>query len=159
MFSLTPEMQAVLFPFASLFSMPVWRNASILAIGSILCIGKRTVTSALKVMGLKDEKHFTNYHRVLNRAKWNALNGAKILLGRIIRLIPLGLPLIVAIDENIERRKGKKIKAKGCYRDAVRSSEKKVVHCFGLKWISMMAIICYYRDKMDPFGRYVWTHL
>lgn len=141
MFSMTPEIQAVLFPFASLFSMPVWRNASILTIGAMLCIGKRTVTSALKVMGLKDEKHFANYHRVLNRAKWNALNGAKILLGLIIRLIPLGLPLIVAIDENIERRKGKKIKAKGCYRDAVRSSEKKVVHCFGLKWISMMAII------------------
>jgi len=141
MFSLPPEMQAVLFPFASLFSMSVWRNASILTIGAILCIGKRTVTSALKVMGLKDEKHFTNYHRVLNRAKWNVLNGAKILLGLIICLIPLGLPLIVAIDENIERRKGKKIKAKGCYRDAVRSSEKKVVLCFGLKWISMMAII------------------
>ena len=141
MFSLPPEIQAVLFPFASLFSMPVWRNASILAIGAILCIGKRTVTSALKVMGFKDEKHFTNYHRVLNRAKWNTLNVAKILLGRIIFLIPLNLPLIIAIDENIERRKGKKIKAKGCYRDAVRSSGNKVIHCFGLKWISMMAII------------------
>jgi len=92
-------------------------------------------------MGLKDEEHFTNYHRVLNRAKWDALNGAKILLGLIIGLIPFGLPLIIAIDETIERRKGKKIKAKGVYRDAVRSSEKKVIHCFGLKWISMMAII------------------
>lgn len=69
MFSLPSEIQAVLFPFASLFSIPVWQNASILAIGSILCIGKRTVTSALKVMGFKDEKHFTNYHRVLNRDK------------------------------------------------------------------------------------------
>ncbi len=137
MFNLPPEIQAILFPFASHFSMSDWQNASVLAIGAILCIGKRTVTSALKVMGLKDEKHFTNYHRVLNRAKWNALNGAKILLGRIIPLIPLGLPLIVVIDENIERRKGKKIKAKGCYRDAVRSSEKKVVHCFGLKWITI----------------------
>ena len=141
MFSLPPEIQAVLFPFACLFSIPVWQNASILAIGSILCIGKRTVTSALKVMGFKDEKHFTNYHRVLNRDKWNTLNVAKILLGRIIYLIPLNLPLIIAIDENIERRKGKKIKAKGCYRDAVRSSGGKVIFCFGLKWISMMAII------------------
>ncbi len=141
MFNLPPDIQAVLFPFASLFSMPVWRNASILAIGSILCIGKRTVTSALKVMGLKDENRFTNYHRVLNRAKWNPLNGAQILVILIIRLIPLNFPLVIAIDENIERRKGKKIKAKGVYRDAVRSSEKKVIHCFGLKWISMMAII------------------
>jgi hypothetical protein len=63
---------------------------------------------------VKDEKHFTNYHRVLNRAKWNALNAAKILLGLLIYLIPAGWPLIIAIDETIERRKGKRIKAKGC---------------------------------------------
>ena len=49
--------------------------------------------------------------------------------------------MIISIDENIERRKGNKIKAKGIYRDSVRSSEKKIVHCFGLKWIAMMAII------------------
>jgi hypothetical protein len=94
MFDFSSDIQAVLFPFASLFSTSVWRNASILAIGAILCIGKRTVTSALKVMGLKDEEHFTNYHRVLNRAKWDALNGAKILLGLIFGLIPFGSPLI-----------------------------------------------------------------
>ena len=141
MFSLPPEVQSILLPFASLFSTTVWQNASILAIGAILCIGKRTVTSALKVMGLKDEKRFVNYHRVLNRAKWNTLLAAKILLGLIIRLVPESWPLIILIDETIERRKGQKIKAKGCYRDAVRSSQKKVIHCFGLKWISMMAVI------------------
>jgi len=80
MFNLPSEIQIVLLPFPALFSTPVWQNAYALAIGSILCIGKRTVTSALKVMGLKDEEHFTSYHRVLNRVKWNALNGAKILL-------------------------------------------------------------------------------
>lgn len=135
------EVQTILLPFAPLFSTPVWQNACTLFIGAILSISKRTVTSALKVMGLKDEKRFTNYHRVLNRAKWNALNAAKILLGRIVSVIPATWPLIVLVDETIERRKGNKIKAKGCYRDAVRSSHKKVVHCFGLKWIAMMAVV------------------
>ncbi len=141
MVNLPLEIQTVLFAFTPLFSMPVWKNACTLAVGAILSIGKRTVTSALKVMGLKDEEHFTNYHRVLNRAKWSSLNGAKILLGLIIRVIPSTWPLIVLVDETIERRKGKKIKTKGCYRDAVRSSQKKVVRCFGLKWISMMAVV------------------
>jgi hypothetical protein len=135
------EVQTILFAFAPLFSTPVWQNACTLFIGAILSIGKRTVTSALKVMGLKDEERFTNYHRVLNRAKWNALNAAKILLGLIVSVIPATWPLIVLVDETIERRKGHKIKAKGCYRDAVRSSHKKVVHCFGLKWIAMMAVV------------------
>lgn len=43
------------------------------SIGAILCIGKRTVTSALRVMGLREEERFTNFRRVLNRAKWNTL--------------------------------------------------------------------------------------
>jgi hypothetical protein len=33
-------------------------------------------------------------------------------------------PLTMFIDETLERRKGPKIKAKGYYRDAVRSSKK-----------------------------------
>jgi hypothetical protein len=125
---LTPEILAVLGAFAPLFSAPVWRNAFTLSVGAILCIGKH-------------EKHFQNYHRVLNRANWNTLAGAKILLGLIIAVIQKYWPLIILVDETIERRKGNKIKTKGCYRDAVRSSHKKVVHGFGLKWISMMAVV------------------
>lgn len=135
------EIQKILCAFAELFSNPVWRKAQILAIGTILCIKKRTVTSALKVMGLGQEERFTNFHRVLNRAKYNLLQGSKILIGLLIALLPKDSPLIIGIDETIERRKGKKIEAKGCYRDAVRSSKKKVVYCFGLKWISMMLIV------------------
>ena len=151
MLSIPQEIRVVLFAFAPLFSSPVWQNATALAIGAILFVGKRTVTSALKVMGLQHEKHFANYHRVLNRSKWNVLNGANILLGLIIRLVPPDWPLIIAVDETIERRKGKKIKAKGCYRDSVRSSQSKVVHCFGLKWICMMAIVPL------PWSKRVWA--
>ncbi len=115
--------------------------AQLLAIGAILCTGKRTITAILSVMGLREEKRFTNYHRVLNRAIWSTLAGAKILFGLIVLLVPATCPLIIGIDETIERRQGKKIKDKGCYRDAVRSTKKKVVQCFGLKWISMMLII------------------
>jgi len=109
------EVLVVLYAFAPLFSKPVWNHATTLAIGSILSTGKRTVASALRVMGLREEKRFTNFHRVLNRAKWSSMQGAKILLGLLARFIPANLPLIILVDETIERRKGKKIKAKGCY--------------------------------------------
>jgi hypothetical protein len=62
-------------------------------------------------------------------------------LGLLIKFIPESLPIFIGIDDTIERRKGKKIKAIGCYRDAVRSSQKYVVKCFGLKWLSMMLIV------------------
>ena len=116
MFDCPREFQIVIGAFAPLFSTSVFQSATTLIFGAILCIGKRTVTSALKVMGLKDDNHFVNYHRVLNRAKWNTLNGTKILLSLLIGLLPPGWPLIIAVDETIERRKGRKIKAKGCYR-------------------------------------------
>ena len=134
------EVMAVLCAFSTLFSASVWQNALILAVGAILCTRKRTVTSSLRAMGLKDEKRFTNFHRVLNRAKWDGLQATRILIGLLVRMLPDCAPLIIVVDETIERRKGRKIDAKGCYRDAVRSTKKHVVHCYGLKWISMTLI-------------------
>ena len=52
MFDLGHEIQEILNAFAPLFSKPVWLNTQIMIIGAILCIRKRTVTSALRVMGL-----------------------------------------------------------------------------------------------------------
>jgi len=92
-------------------------------------------------MGLDKEAHFINYHRVLNRACWSGLQASKILLGLLVEMMPASWPIIIGIDDTIERRKGKKIKAKGCYRDPVRSTEKHVIRCFGLKWLCMMLIV------------------
>src|SRR2546428_4123548 len=139
---LPPEMIVLLAPFGQLFSARVWLHAQVLVVGAILAPGKRTVSSGLRVMGLAWERRFTNYHRVLNRAQWSALQASKILLGVIVRLlVPPGAALVLGADDTVERRSGRQIKAKGCYRDAVRSSKKHVVRCFGLKWVSMMVLV------------------
>jgi hypothetical protein len=92
-------------------------------------------------MGLKDELNFPKYHWVLSHAKWSSLMASRILLGLIISFVGVHCPLILVIDETLERRKGKKIKAKGYYRDAIRSSEKTVVNCCGLKWMTLTALV------------------
>ena len=139
---LPPEMVVLLAAFAPLFSDRVWAHAQILAIGAILATGKRTVTSALHIMGLSHDEHFTNSHRVLNRAAWCPRAASRILLGLIVRtLVPADWPIVLVADDTVERRHGRKIKAKGCYRDAVRSSRKVVVKCFGLKWVAMMVLV------------------
>ena len=109
--------------------------------GAVLCRGPRTVASVLRVMGLGGERRFEKYPRVLNRARWSGLQGAKILLGLLILLVPAGVPLEIGVDETIERRKGSQIKAKGRYRDAVRSTQGTVVKCYGLQWISLMRLV------------------
>jgi hypothetical protein len=132
---------AVLQPFACLFTDPTWRHAQVLLVGTLLAQGPRTVTAALRVMGLSWERRFERYHRVLNRARWSGLRGGQILLGLLVRLLPPGWPLVVAIDETLERRSGECIGAKGMYRDAVRSSRSHVVTCMGLHWICMALLV------------------
>jgi DDE superfamily endonuclease len=83
----------VLAPFAPLFSNRVWSHAQLLLLGAILTPGARPVTAALRAMGLATEHRFTNYHCVLNRATWSALQGSRILLGLLVALlVPPGRP-------------------------------------------------------------------
>lgn len=127
--------------FESAFSERIWEWAKVLLVGAILAPGERTVAAILRVMGLANEKQFQNYHRVLNRAKWSSRELSHILLLILVRLfVPRGTPLIIGIDETIERRRGAKIAAKGIYRDPVRSSKKLLVKTSGLRWISMMLL-------------------
>ncbi len=129
-------------PFAPLFSDRVWLHAQVLLLGAILTSGPRTVTAALRVMGLATERHFTNDPRVLNRAIWSARQASRMLLGLLLTaLVPPGATIVLGADDTVERRSGRKIRAKGCYRDAVRSSKAPVVRCFGLKWVSMMLLV------------------
>jgi hypothetical protein len=142
----------VLAPITPLFSHRVWAHAQVLLLGAILAPRARTVTAALRVMGLAMERRFTNYHRVLNRATWSARQGGRILLGLLITcLVPPGATIVMGADDSVERRGGRKITAKGCYRDAVRSTKKHVIHCFGLKWVSMMLLV------PVPWSRRVWA--
>lgn len=138
---MTKDILAVLAAFSSEFSRPTWKNIQTLLIGAILCRGPRRVTSILRVMGLSSIKNYSKYHRVLSRARWNSLALAKILFGLLLELLPDSWPILVAVDETLERRWGKKIKAKGLYRDAVRSSQSNVVTSFGLKWECMTLIV------------------
>jgi hypothetical protein len=93
-------------------------------IGAILAPREQTITAILRVMGCSDEKPFQNYHRVLNRAKWSSRELSRLLLVLLVRLFVAGNePVIMGIDETIERRRGHKIAARGVYHDPVRSRE------------------------------------
>ncbi len=123
MLTLPDEYNILLNHFRPFFSKQIWKLALVLLIGAILAPGKRTVTAVLRIMGLNQESHFQNYHRVLNRALWsNLLLSATLFPLLLNTFLPMGT-VVLGIDETIERRCGKKIKAKGIYRDPVHSSK------------------------------------
>src|SRR6266850_2838989 len=142
----------VLAPFAPLFSLRVWPHAQLLLLGAILTPRARAVTAALRATGLATERRFTHYHRVLNRVTWSARQGSRMLLSLLVTLlVPPEATIVLWADDTVERRSGRKITAKGCYRDAVRSSGSHVIRCFGLKWVSMMLLVAV------PWSRWVWA--
>ena len=149
--TLQAEYRTILGAFARLFSTRIWEHVKILLIGAILSPAERTVTAALRVMGLSGEKHFENYHRVLNRALWSSLEASHILLGLLIRTFASRGPIIMGLDDTIERRRGAKIKAKGIYRDPVRSSHSHFVKASGLRWLSLMML------APIPWAERVWA--
>src|SRR4051812_2697787 len=139
--ALPREIVRVLHRFEDVFSERVWDWVQVLVVGAILTPGQRTVAAVLRVMGLSDEQQYQNYHRVLNRARWSSREVSRRLLGMLVeRFVPDDEPVVVGLDETIERRRGAKIAAKGIYRDPVRSSKSHFVKASGLRWISMQVL-------------------
>ena len=84
--------------FAPLFARKVFQHVKVLLMGSLLVVGRRTVCSALRAMGLAQEKQFHKYHRVLSKAKWSAHQGARILLELLVdQLVPSDEPLVFGL--------------------------------------------------------------
>src|SRR5918995_2337974 len=150
--TLPTQMIRVLLPFVPLFSKRVWQHAQVLLAGAILAPGARTVSSALHAMGLEQEKRFHRYHRVLSRASWSSRKVSRVLLGLLVEaFLPEGSPLVVGIDETLERRWGKEISARGVYRDPVRSTHETFVKGRGLRWVCVVLLV------EIPWASRVWA--
>jgi DDE superfamily endonuclease len=149
--TLPATMIKVLAPFTPLFSKRVWQHVQVLLAGAILAPGKRTVSSALRAMGLDQERCFHRYHRVLSRASWSSREASLILLGLLVETFAPNGPLVLGVDETLERRRGKKIAAKGIYRDPARSSHGHFVKTSGLRWVCVMLL------TPIPWASRVWA--
>lgn len=139
-------------PFQPLFRKPTWHKAQLLLVGAILTTGRRTVTATLRVMGLSNETGFAKYHQVMNRAVWSPYRASEILLRLLLRSLEQEVkPLVFGLDDTIERRWGRQIRARGIYRDPVRSSRSHFVKTSGLRWLSLMWL------TEIPWANRVWA--
>jgi hypothetical protein len=126
-------------------------HVKLLLVGAILAPGTRTVTSVLRVMGRSHDQHCQNDHRVLNRAQWLPLEASHKLLGLLLdAFVPKG-PVVMGMDETIERRRGETLAAQGISRDPVRSSHTHFVNASGLRWVSLLLL------TRIPWAARVWA--
>jgi hypothetical protein len=105
---LRSEYTTILTAFAGLFSKRIWQRVQILLLGAILVPGQRTVTAVLRIMGLSSEKHFQNFHRVLNRAVWSSREAGRVLLNMLVAAFAVRGAVVLGLDDTIERRRGAK---------------------------------------------------
>ena len=144
-------MELWLLPFAAMFTRPSWLNAVALTSGALLCLNRRTVCAALRAVDGAADKGFSRFHRFLSCAQWSGLQGAKILLGLLQKaFVPDDEPLVIAVDDSVERRRGARIRDKGIWRDAVRSSRGFFVKTEGLRWLSLQVVV------RPGFARRTW---
>ncbi|MEZ4684725.1 MAG: transposase [Bacteroidia bacterium] len=135
-----PEFSSLISPIWSVFhNRRTCPHAELLLLAAVLCTGKRTICNLLRSVGKAFEKRYHKYHRLLSRAPWSELSASCLILEMLIRTFggEEGSPLVFAMDETVERRWGLRIKARGIYRDAVRSSKSFFVKCSGLRWMVM----------------------
>jgi hypothetical protein len=152
MCNLPSDIIGVLRHFEPAFSERVWQEALVLLVGALLTPGQRTVASVLRVLGLQHERQFQNYHRVLNRARWSSRELSRILLLLLVRtFVTPGEPILIGMDDTIERRRGVRIAARGIYRDPVRSSKEFFVKTSGLRWVSLQLLVHL------PWAERVWA--
>jgi DDE superfamily endonuclease len=139
--SVVPEpLEGWMRPFRCHFTAAAWRHVLVLVGGALLAPGRRTVAAALRVMGLGEVAGFAVYHRVLNQGHWcSRMLAHRLLLLLVAAFVPDG-PVVVGLDDTIERRWGSRIAARGIYRDPVRSSRGHFVKASGLRWLSVMLL-------------------
>ncbi len=139
---LPSEIITVLAHFAPAFTQPSYRKVVVLLAGTILARGRRTVTAALRAVGLQQDKRWAKYHHLFNRASWSGLAVSGLLLRLLVStFVASGATVELVIDETLERRWGRKISKRGHWRDSLASSKGLNVSTSGLRWLVLAVVV------------------
>ena len=151
MLSFSPSIHELIWIFAPAFTAPTFENVLVLFVGAVMSPKDRTVTGMLKAAGFLAHKQFSTYHRVLSKRKWCLLLLTFLLGSLVIAVLPPDKPVVCVVDDTTVRRWGRLIYGKACHRDPVRSTHKRVVHCFGHKWVVLAFLV------PMPFTKRPWA--
>jgi len=138
----SPMIVQLLAPFAVALTRPALAKLAWLVQGGILAPGRRTVCAALAACGWGPSPHFTTFHRFFNRDRWSALLLSQLLLRLLVAaFLAPDEPLVLLVDETVERRQGKRIEYQSWFRDPVRSEGARKVHCRGIRWFCACLLV------------------
>ncbi len=117
------------------FSSPSYAIFSTLLSGWVLAPGRRTITAMICAADPEGQRSHDSYHRFVRAARWstNALWMA-LVVHMVDVLAPTGR-LVLDCDDTLYKKSGRNVDGAGSFRDAVRSTRRKVVYATGLNLV------------------------
>jgi len=131
----------LLLSLAPVFTQPSFANFTTLVAGWIFCMGRRTVTGLIVAAGAVGEKHFSSYHRFFSRAVWSLDSLGRIILALALRFIPKDAVILLAVDDTLARKTGKRIWGAAMHHDPLRSTRYKHFFSFGHNWVVLSLVV------------------
>jgi len=126
------EWRSLLLLCSAVFSEPSYALFARLTTAWVLCPGRHTLTRLYQVAEPSGQKAHDAYHRFFRAGAWSM----RLIWKQVAHLLvttfaPCGV-IRLALDDTAFHKSGRKVDGAGWWRDAVRSTGTKVVHCFGL---------------------------
>jgi len=132
---LPSTMEASILQFASCFTQPTFQTFGVIVAGWLLAHGRRVVTRILRAGDGLEVKSFSCYHRFFSQARWSPDEIGRVMLGWILKFIPRDAPIIVAVDDTLNRKTGRHIWAAGMHHDPLLSTAQRVFFSFGHNFV------------------------
>ena len=121
-----------LFP---VFTQPTAQTFLRLVTGWILCTGRHTITGIIPFADPKSIRSHDTYHRFFSKGRWEPIRLWERLARLLVRLFyPTGV-ISLDLDDTVFHHTGRKMEGASVWRDAVRSTVKKIVYCWGLNLV------------------------
>lgn len=139
--NLPDALQKVTDEFSPAFTKPTHARWCVLLAAAILTVGARTISNILRTVGRLATGHWSNYHRVLSRARFWSWRAARILANLVIEAFYRDGVIYLAGDDTVDEHRGDKVFGKGCHRDAVRSSHSFTAYRWGHKWVVLAILV------------------
>jgi len=133
--TLTSTMEASIQQFATCFTKPSFQTFCVIVTGWLLGHGRRVVTRILLAGDGLTVKTFSCYHRFFSQARWTVDAVGRVMLTMVLKFIPEDAPIVVAVDDTLNRKTGKRIWAAGMHHDPLLSTARRAVFSFGHNWV------------------------
>jgi hypothetical protein len=136
--------------FRIVLTKPSFRNMLVVVLGWLLTQGPHAVTEALVMAGVAGQRHHAAFHRFFSRARWEPDEMGRWIFHRLLPFLGEGAVQAV-IDDALAPKKGPHVFGIASHVDAVRSTRRHRVFCFGHCWVVLAVLVSV------PFSKRTWA--